>query len=919
MIQGPSPKGQGPCSIRLQFMENIQTRFLDMKLFKFSVAALLALATAFLGGCSDDDGIDNRDRDYGYVQFKLHKEASYDAVSRAQKPQLDYLSEASKVQVSLYYDGTTITQSLTLSAPDKESAEFGLRSEKLRLLAGQYQLITFSLFNADDELIYNGMPGEERLDIVPGGLVSHDLTVDVEPRGTVRFSISKDLSDFTETPVVTRAAERQYTFDEIAFLDLTVKHKTTNELTTFEKLPAKFSIHFKDDREDGAPEDIEDGYQTSSLECDTLLSLKAGDYSLERYQAYDKNKVLLETNKRPKNLDFTIEDNKTTEAKVGVTLYEADEYIRDYYALYEIWKALDGEHWSYRGENYATGANWDFNKDPDLWGNQPGVEVHSNGRVAKITIGEFGFRGHLPAAIGQLSELVELYLGTHNDGNLLEYDPSLAHDKSLSERNRTRMERHKEFLSLIHIPTQTSEPIARALAEHGISIPATSLYKNFTEDQIIDRKTGLQNNIRPYDVVHGKLTNGLKSIDPAIGKLEKLEYLNIANGELEEIPAEVANLKSLTDLEIYNCPKMTRFPVEIAQMPELVSVNISNNAQWSAEELYKGLDAIANGPSKEKLQILYATNNNLREIPESFSNLKKISLLDLSKNQIETLHPLGKEVAPMQLYLDHNNITSLPANSDGIFCGTDDTETFSVTYNKLKKVPNIFSAKSKYVMKLVDFSYNEIDGFEGEEEGKYKGLRVETLSLAANPGLTKFPKCLGTTNSLVSYIILRGCSIDEIPEGSFSGKNSTALISLDLTYNKLKTLSKDFTAEQLPYLYGLDISYNSFDKFPFGPLNCAGLTVYAIRGQRDAEGKRCLREWPTGLYQHTGLRGFYIGSNDLRKIEDTISYLIYHLDISDNPNITFDASAVCYYWQQGVYNLIYDKTQNILNCDKMLE
>ena len=177
-----------------------------MKLLKFSVTALLALGMAFLGGCSDDDGIDNRDQDYGYVQFKLHKEASYDALSRAQKPQLDYLSEASKVQVSLYYDGTTITQSLTLSAPDKQSAEFGLRSEKLRLLTGQYQIITFSLFNADDELIYNGMPGEERLDIVAGGLVSHDLTVDVEPRGTVRFSISKDLSDFTETPVVTRAA-----------------------------------------------------------------------------------------------------------------------------------------------------------------------------------------------------------------------------------------------------------------------------------------------------------------------------------------------------------------------------------------------------------------------------------------------------------------------------------------------------------------------------------------------------------------------------------------------------------------------------------------------------------------------------------------------------------------------------------------
>lgn len=67
-------------------MENIQNRFLDMKLLKIFVAAILALAAALTGGCSDDDGIDNRDLDYGYVQFKLYKEASYDAVSRAQKP-----------------------------------------------------------------------------------------------------------------------------------------------------------------------------------------------------------------------------------------------------------------------------------------------------------------------------------------------------------------------------------------------------------------------------------------------------------------------------------------------------------------------------------------------------------------------------------------------------------------------------------------------------------------------------------------------------------------------------------------------------------------------------------------------------------------------------------------------------------------
>lgn len=140
-----------------------------MKLLKIFVAAILALAAALTGGCSDDDGIDNRDLDYGYVQFKLYKEASYDAVSRAQKPQLDYLYEAAKVQVSLGCNGTTVTQTLTLSASDKESAEFGLRSEKLRLLTGQYQIITFSLYNANDELIYNGMPLDDRLVVEAGG------------------------------------------------------------------------------------------------------------------------------------------------------------------------------------------------------------------------------------------------------------------------------------------------------------------------------------------------------------------------------------------------------------------------------------------------------------------------------------------------------------------------------------------------------------------------------------------------------------------------------------------------------------------------------------------------------------------------------------------------------------------------------
>ena len=118
-------------------------------------------------------------------------------------------------------------------------------------------------------------------------------------------------------------------------------------------------------------------------------------------------------------------DNAVTDVDVPVTMNEAAAYMKDYYALRDIWESLDGPSWSYSGEDWAKGINWDFNKSPDLWGDQPGVQLHPNGRVAFVNISDFGFKGHLSPKIGQLSELVELYLGSHNDLNSFEYDPTM--------------------------------------------------------------------------------------------------------------------------------------------------------------------------------------------------------------------------------------------------------------------------------------------------------------------------------------------------------------------------------------------------------------------------------------------------------------------------------------------------------------
>ena len=878
-----------------------------MKLFKWSMVALLALTSVLVSSCSDDEQVDNRDHNYGFVQFKFCKADA----TRSLEQTLDYLSEATRAQVLLIYEGTTIAQSLTLQASSAEAAEWGLRSDKLKLLTGSYQVASFTLYDVNDAPIYQAAPAEETfVEVVQGGLTVQELAVQVTPRGRATFTLVKDFSSFT------RAATREYTFDEIKFVNLTVEEvlnsgSTANPVKLM-RLPADFSVHF--DEED----DVEDGYRTSSITCDSLVLLPAGNYRVTGYEVLDSKKVLLEASSVFKGVEFTVGDNLTTTVKVPVAMHESDAYIKDYYALYEIWQSLQGEKWYYVGEDWPTGANWNFNKDIDLWGDQPGVELHSNGRVARIDISNFAFGGDLSPAIGQLTELVELYLGTHNDLNTIAYDPTLAKNQSLVERKANRLENHKALLRTIHPATPTTEPIARALAEHNITIPATEGYSRYSESELIDLKSGAPRIVK-FDMNHGTICNGLKSLPKEIGNLTKLEYLYIANSEIESLPAELSQLVSCTDLEIYNCPNLKEFPMSITELPELISLNLSNNKQWSATEIYKGIDGLANGPAKEKIQILYARENSLEELPASMSQMKKLSLLDMAYNRISKLHPLTKEVAPVQLYLDNNLIEEIPVDEDGIFCAYADVETFSVRFNRLKLFPNIFSSKSNYTIKSIDFSGNDIRGCEGEEDGTFKGVNVETLTLAMNYNMKRYPKGFAQSNSLISYIILRACGLEEIPKGSFTYDRSVNLVSLDLSYNRLTDLPYEFHAGNMPYLYGVELSFNSFSRFPYEPLDADGLTVFALRSQRDAQGARCLKEWPTGIYQHVGLRGLYLGSNDLREVDDTISTICYYLDISDNPNIVFDASDICYAWQVGAYILLYDKTQNIKNCDAMLQ
>ena len=411
------------------------------------------------------------------------------------------------------------------------------------------------------------------------------------------------------------------------------------------------------------------------------------------------------------------------------------------------------------------------------------------------------------------------------------------------------------------------------------------------------------------DVNFGVICNGLKSLPKEIGNLKNLKTLYVANSLIEELPDEISQLEYLTDLEIYNNPYMAKFPMCITQLPRLVAINISMNKQWDAEEIYNGIDALANGPAQEFLQLFYCNNTNLEKIPTSFGNFKRIGLLDMALNKIKGALPaFGYDFNPVQVFLDNNEITSIPEG----FCGYNDIEEFSANYNKLTKFPNMFSINGLPILG-VSFAYNEIDGFEGEEDGSFKGMYVNSLNLAGNK-LTTFPVALAKSRSAIGQINLAANLISEIPEGAFTGENSFMFESIDLTANLLTEIPAELNGKNLPFLYGVDLSHNRLASFPWNFFNCPGPTVLSGRSQRDANGNRCLTEWPSNIGNHSALRGLYLGSNNIGLVNENLSFLIFHLDISDNPNITFYASSICSYIRNGAFNLYYDRTQDIRDC-----
>lgn len=848
------------------------------------ILALLSSVLLFTGCTDEAEPVS--EPGYGYVQFHLFKKGSYTKAG----DKLEYLRDAAKIRVTLRsQDNDIITPVAVVEAVDKNLSEWGLQTAKIRLIAGKYTMTAYEIYDGLDNSVLVGSPSETVvLDVKPNGIVSEDIALNVVDRGWAKFRLVKDLSEIVGTKAGKDGAD-EHPFYGIQSVDLTVKNKNTGEITEITNIEV---THKFVDGEKAADPDYISGICVS----DTLVALKGGTYTVTKFRTYfDYFRKVYETSTNVAENEFVVKDNQETDADVPVTLHTTSGHVQDALALREIWEALDGPNWRIK---------WEFNCDVDAWTANTGVQILGNGRVASLDLTGTGAKGAMPAAIAKLTELRNLTLGTigYNaaaggttvtTGRKLTYFTPEDHEADRRLTIGTRDPRScfsKELQQSFEIAGDPVKPSVKSLSER---MPV--MYKP---------------EVNATDIV---------SLPDEINQLKNLEHITIAFSPIKTFPADMSGLTALTDVEIFACTELTEFPKGLATCPKLTSLTYSFNVNTAVPSMEEGISAINNGPASKTIQLLYFPNQRIDNMPD-LSNIPRLSVLVIQGCGLKSFTaPFSKDQFFVQFMASDNELTSLPRDEKGNFLAYNaETEEVNFSGNKFTELPDIFDAKSAYQVGTVDFSKNQIASVEHGDA--YRGIKAATFDISYNK-LKELPvQLFGTSSSSISYLKIDGNGMEKISKEAIEGKYTYRTTTISMAYNKLKSLPDEFDSLTFPYLSGIDMSYNRFDYFPYTAVNNQYLSVFIFRHQRDADGDRCMRTWPAGIGQAlAGLRALYLGSNDIRVVTDELSYMIYNLDIQDNPNISIDVSAVCSYIKSGWFNLMYSPGQDIRGCDEALK
>ncbi len=216
----------------------------------------------------------------------------------------------------------------------------------------------------------------------------------------------------------------------------------------------------------------------------------------------------------------------------------------------------------------------------------------------------------IPAEIGKLKNLTELYLG-HNQ--LMAIPAEIWQLKNLTDLNLYNNQLTTIPAEIWQLKNLTRLDLSR---NQLAAIPA---------------ETGQLENLTKLELYGNQLT----TIPAEIGQLKNLTYLDLGENQLTAIPAEIGELENLTGFYISN-NQLTKLPAEIGELEKLTGLHLSNNQLTAipAEtgqlenltELYLYDNPLESPPLEIAREGLDAIRNYFRELEEGKG--KEVSLYE---------------------------------------------------------------------------------------------------------------------------------------------------------------------------------------------------------------------------------------------------------------------------------------------------
>lgn len=133
----------------------------------------------------------------------------------------------------------------------------------------------------------------------------------------------------------------------------------------------------------------------------------------------------------------------------------------------------------------------------------------------------------------------------------------------------------------------------------------------------------------------------LRFLPFSIGNLCHLEFLEVNNSELVEIPKSIHKMKKLQNL-IFTNNKISSISLELFSLHELRYVRLGNNKITSIPEEISEM---------EKLYSIYLNDNQIEEIPISMSSMRNLHELHLRNNKIKSV-PEEFANTPIEMIID---------------------------------------------------------------------------------------------------------------------------------------------------------------------------------------------------------------------------------------------------------------------------